>query len=237
MKKIGWLVIGTNKYFALAEQCINQIKKHVKIPGYDVVPHLFTNQHPKSSKLSCDYKHLYIDHMPWPLITLLRYHNFLRYEQDLRECDYLFYIDADLKIVQDIGDDILGDLVATQHPGFFDKPRAYWTYENRPELNSYIPYNMGKQYVVGSYQGGSTDSYLKACKTMVEWINQDLGNRLLSVWDDESYWNKYCLLNPPSKILLPNYCCPENWPHIPATFGPPKIVALDKNHNEIRKES
>lgn len=239
MKKLGVIVVGTNNYLDLAIQCIKAAKKHINIPDMEVVPYLFTNQHQKVIDLPFDYKYCYIDHGPWPLITLLRYQNFIRYEQDLAQTDYLFYIDADLLIVDTIGPEILGNLVATIHPGFVNQRKEIWTYEHNPYSQAYINKATEKcnHYYVGSLQGGETNSYLQASLAMRNGINEDLKRNHIALWHDESHWNRYCIDHPPDVILDPSYCSPEKWPHIPAQFGSPKIVALDKDHNKIRNES
>jgi len=48
---------------------------------------------------------------------------------------------------------------------------------------------------------------------------------------DESHMNRYFIDTPPTKILDPSYC------HIEGTKSnyTPKLVALNKNHREIRE--
>lgn len=235
--KIGFLVIGTNNYVDLALQCINAIRKYIQIPNAEICPFLFTNVPEKDVYGKARFKYLYIDHNSWPLITLLRYQNFIRYSKELSETDYLFYIDADLLPVADIGSEILGNLVATLHPGFYNKHPMYFTYDRNPESKSYIPYGEGNSYYIGSMQGGRTKNYLNASLIMRDWINEDLKKNYIPLWHDESMWNKYCYLQPPpDRVLDPRYCSPEGWDHIPAQFGPPKIIALSKDHNAIRTE-
>ena len=71
-------------------------------------------------------------HMPWPDATLLRYHIYLEHEALLREMDYVFCCDADMRFVDHVGSEVLGDRVATLHPGFFQVPRSRFAYETRP---------------------------------------------------------------------------------------------------------
>ncbi len=235
--KIGFSVVATNKYLDLGINCLKAIKQYVKIKDATVIPFLFTNHHPRNVNLPFDYNHINIQHLPWPMLTLLRYQNFIHFQDEFKDCDYIYYIDADLRIVDTIGEEILGDFVVTRHPGFVNCISAnQFTYERNPNSKCGISYNQGIDYYIGSFNGGAKDKFLSASLVMRDWLNEDLKNNYIPIYHDESALNKYCLLNPPSKILPPNYCSPENWPHIPAIFGPPKILALDKNHNEIRKE-
>ena len=53
--------------------------------------------------------------------TLNRYKTILSQRELLEQFDYLYYMDVDMLAVDTIGDEILGDLVAVQHPGFIGK--------------------------------------------------------------------------------------------------------------------
>ena len=61
-------------------------------------------------------------------------------------------------------------------------------------------------------------------------IDIDLNNNIIAVWHDESHLNRYFIDNKPEIELSPSYCYPENW-NLPFEK---KLIALDKNHNEIR---
>ena len=74
-------------------------------------------------------------------------------------------------------------------------------------------------------------------ETIVNNVEKDFENNLISVWHDESHMNRYLINNPPTVELTPSYCYPEaarfnpnSW-HVPFD---PKIVALEKNHSEVR---
>ena len=61
-------------------------------------------------------------------------------------------------------------------------------------------------------------------------IDKDLIKEYIAIWHDESHLNRYFINNPPKK-LSPSYCYPESW-NLPFER---KILALDKNHSELRK--
>ena len=65
-------------------------------------------------------------------------------------------------------------------------------------------------------------------------IDIDYSKDLIAVWHDESHMNRYFIDNTPTKILDPSYCCNEGW--IDCPFGR-RLLALDKNHSEIRKNN
>ena len=95
-------------------------------------------------------------------------------------------------------------------------------------------------YYAGGFNGGKPEHFLKMAQTIVDNVEKDSEKGLIAVWHDESHMNRYLVSNPPTLALNPSYCYPENvrvnpngW-HVPFE---PKIVALDKNHAEVRSES
>lgn len=170
-------------------------------------------------------------YLPWPLPTLLRYHIMTRNEYLLPDdnSDFIFYIDADMEFVRPVGDEILGDLVAVQHPGFFGQPRHAFTYETNQRSRACVYPHEGTHYFAGGFQGGSREHYGKAMAWMRDAINEDLRNHVIAEWHDESMWQRYLIGTPPTVILSPDYCSTPQMRH-----DTRKIVALDKNHEECR---
>lgn len=226
--KIALLIVATNKYVSFVQPLITSADKHF-LPISDVTYCIFTNN-PTQFNTSRQYNNLSIDHEPWPAPTLKRYDYFNQYVDYLKTFDYLYYCDADMKFVDTVDTEILGELVATLHPGFWDQLNLQFSYERRSNCKAYIPYGEGNAYYAGGFNGGSSDQFLKMAKTIVSWRKEDEQNGLIPVWHDESYMNKYMYLNPPSKCLTPSYCYPESW-NLPFEK---RLLALDKNHNEMR---
>ena len=162
------------------------------------------------------------DSVEWPYPTLLRYSLFLQQEEKLKEYDYVFYCDIDMKFVNVVGDEILGQgLTSAQHP-MYALSNQYWPpYEPNPESEAYIPRpgkvlnQNGKPrfmplYHAGGFQGGKSDVWIKAMKEMKEMIDKDLNKNYIPIWNDESIWNKYLFLNPPEIVLTPAYIYPDS---------------------------
>lgn len=182
----------------------------------------------------------------WPMPTLMRYHLFLQQEELLKEYDYIFYMDADMRVVDFIDNEILGDgLTAAQHP-MYALRHQYWNpYEPNPESAAYIKQpgrliqnDDGKQmfqplYLAGGFQGGTSSSFIKAMKAMKKGIDKDFMNNYMARWNDESHWNKYLYDHPPSVVLSPAYIYPDSLLkeyYIPL-WGQdykPKIITLTK---------
>ena len=161
----------------------------------------------------------------------------------ISQFDYCYYFDADMAIIDKVGDEILGDLVATKHPGQSFHNINDMTYDRNQNSLAYVPYGEGKTYYAGGFNGGKTKNFLKMSKVISERVNDDLERGVIALWHDESHMNRYMIDNPPTLSLSPSYCYPEaalknpqgwilssNFPEIK-----PKILALDKNYTELRK--
>jgi hypothetical protein len=176
-----------------------------------------------------------IEREPWPGPTLHRYHTFLKAEKYLQCFDQLFYIDADMLFVAPVGEEIFSPfgLTATLHPGYIG---GCGTPERRPQSISYISTKAENQYFCGGFNGGNADHFLDMAYNIKEMIDEDAKQGIVPTWHDESAINKYWNMFPPSKILDPSYCYPENagdhylnkWKA--AGINPtPKILALTKD--------
>ncbi len=225
--KIGLLTIATGKYIQFIDPLWESAKKYFA-PNHEVTMFVFTDSTefvPKQRQVKIMQRH-----MPWPGPTLFRYNIFNHNKHLFYDMDYLFYSDADMLFVSEVGDEILSDSVATNHPGFFNKPRQAFTYETNPESKAFINSSEGTHYFAGGFNGGKKETYLKMVETLSKNIMDDSQRNIIAVWHDESHFNRYMIDNPPSLILNPSYCYPESW-NIPFEK---KLLALDKNHNEMR---
>ena len=160
--------------------------------------------------------------LEWPMPTLMRYHLFLQQEEELRNYDYLFYIDTDMRITDWISEEILGDgLTASQHPMYALRRNYQPPYEPNPESSAYIPRpgriieedskkKFEPLYFAGGFQGGRTEDFIKAMKVMRKNIDEDFNRNYVAIWNDETHWNKYLFENPPSVVLNPAYIYPDS---------------------------
>lgn len=226
--KIGFLVIATNKYIKFVSPLVDSINKYF-LPTYDKKIFCFTDK--MDYELQDNVIKIHQEHMKWPLTTLKRYEIFHKNKDYYNDIDVLYYLDADMLINDFIGIEVLPDirgLLSIVHPGYFrDKMQ---TYERNPQSKAYVDYNH-YIYHCGGFQGGTKDKYLEVCEKLMNNINDDMKRGIIAVWHDESHWNAYLINNPNSyKELNSSYCYPESW----QLNLPKKILALDKNHQEIR---
>ncbi len=203
---IGMLLVctGTN-YWQYAREVILSAQKHF-LKGHDVEYLLFTDM---PEDVNYGAKTFYTESTGFPYATLMRYHMFLREEEEISKYDYLFYCDIDMLFVDDVGDEILGEgLTATEHPMYSLRKEFVYPFETNPDSFAYI--HCPKHYFAGGFQGGRADDFIKAMKEMKRNIDSDFNNNYIARWNDESHWNNYLFNNPPSVILDPSYCYPDS---------------------------
>ena len=226
--RIGLLLISTGRYDIFLQPLIDSVDKFF-FRNDNITIYLFTDK--------IDIKLLHSDriniiiilteHKPFPYATLLRYKYFTE-ASDRIDTDWCFYSDVDMRFVSEVGREILpskSGLVATLHPGFYNGGGSWCT---NTKSTAYTINRI--KYYAGGFQGGTRDKYLEVCKELSNNIQKDEDNGVMAEWHDESAWNFY-LSNHTFKELSPSYCYPESW-KIPFAK---KLLALDKNHAEMRK--
>jgi len=205
--KVLFFTIATDKYYDFfIENLFNSLKKHVK---FDFNFVCFTDK-----KNITEFKTVNTQHLPFPLNTLLRYEIFVENHKLFKKYDYVFYLDADMVLVGDIGQEIISDVVNVLHPGFYEKHRQNFPYEKNEKSTAHMTEEEGVNYYQGCFQGGKSDLFLNMCYELKQNIRKDLKNNIIADWWDESHMNKYRFLNPPTKILSPDYALPSEWLNI-----------------------
>lgn len=174
-----------------------------------------------------------VDPAPWPMATLMRYHLFLQQEELLKTYDYIFYMDVDMRIVDTIGEEILGNgLTASTHPGYYLRQEVKGPLE--PNIQSAAYFRTPQFYYAGGFQGGKSGDFIKAMKEMKKTIDFDFNRNYIARWNDESHWNKYLFDNPPAIVLTPSYVYPDSLIkeyYEPIVWGRsfvPKIITITK---------
>jgi len=175
----------------------------------------------------------------WPHDTLMRFVIYNKHKDLFVHTDYMFATDADMLFVGTEGDEILSERVATQHPGF-EKNKPLWgdipPYDRNPLSTAYIPYGKGEYYFAGGFYGGTTQEFIAMSAVITKNIFTDLEeHKYIAIWHDESHLNRYFIDHVPTTILDRSYCYPENGHLKGYPDCVPKLLALDKNHDEIRE--
>jgi histo-blood group ABO system transferase len=221
--KICILTIATNKYLQFVERLLDNIEENF-LNGHEIECLLFTDHEVETSD---NVKVSQIGHKPWPEPALKKY-NYINSESEyLKDFDYLYLFDADIAIVDTVGEEVLQDLVGVLHPYKFFENKEVYPYEKRKQSTAYVADENHNKYYAAAFVGGRSANFLKMAKTISERVEQDERNGIIAKWHDESHLNKYFNENPPTD-LSPSYMFPEELiGHSKYPFEP-KIVALKK---------
>ena len=229
--KICILTIATNKYIQFVERLLDNIEENF-LNGHEIECLLFTDHEVEASD---NVRVCQIDHEPWPMPTLKRYNYFVEEKEFISQFDYCYYFDVDMGLVDKVGDEVLSDLVATQHPYQSFYPKEQRSYDRNPQSLAYVPVGEeGEYYYAGGFNGGSTKRFLEMAEVLADRVTKDLENDVIALWHDESQMNRYLIDNPPTLSLTPSYCFAEEQMNNPQYPYEPKIIALKKDHNELR---
>ena len=228
--KICILTIATNKYIQFVEKLYDNIEEHF-LNGHEIEGIIFTEHEVETSD---NIKISQIEHEPWPMPTLKRYNYFMKEAEHISKYDYCFYFDVDMSIVDKVGNEVLGNLVATMHPHQTFIPKDLRSYDRSGSLASVAPGDEGENYYAGGFNGGSTKRFLEMSEVIADRVDKDLKKGRIALWHDESHLNRYLIDNPPDISLTPSYCFDERVIGNPTYPYEPKIVALKKDHTELR---
>lgn len=219
------------------------------LKGHDVDFFLWTDM-PTGTQI--DAKIIPTEPHAWPTPTLMRYHLFLKQEKELSDYDFIYYVDADMKFVSPVRDEVFGDLVGAQHPMYAIKKEYIPPYEPNEKSASFIP-RPGRVvvdgdkkryeplYFAGGFQGGRADKFISAMKEMRDMIDKDfIENNYVPIWNDESTWNAYLFKNKPDVVLSPSYVYPDtlNTAYYRRIWGRnyvPKLVTITKNFGQTKQ--
>lgn len=241
MRKIGILYICTGKYDIFWKDFYLSCEKYLLNEEDESGNKIFEKNYfvwTDAKKIfdeenNINIHRIYQENLGWPGNTLMRFGIFLKKYTELREMDYLFFFNANCLLMNDItAEEFLpfnnkGEtLVATLHPGFFNKKRNKFTYEENRESLAYIEETEGQHYFAGGLNGGIAENFIEACQTMHANIEQDLSKDIVARFHDESHWNKYLVNKKGIKMLGPEYLYPEDWNL--KLDKPVKIIIRDK---------
>jgi histo-blood group ABO system transferase len=238
---IGLCIMATGRYIAFVKPLLDSAEKYF-CPQHKKSYFIFTDG-ACDELLSSSYKDKIViipqKRLGWPYDTLMRFSVYNQHKNLFVQTDYMFATDADMLFVDVEGNEILHDRVATQHPGF-EKNKPLWgsepPYDRNSTSTAYIPYNKGTHYFAGGFYGGTTKEFMKMAETITNNIITDLEKyNYVALWHDESHLNRYFIDNTPSIILDRSYCYPENGMDKGYPECCPKLLALDKKHNEMRE--
>jgi len=224
--KIAILYICTGKYTVFWKGFYESAEK-LFLPNIEKHYFVFTDAQGIFGQGDDKIKLVNQENLGWPGNTLFRFHMFSRIKDRLREYDFIFFFNANMLFVRPIHEEFLPckeGLLVTLHPGYFNKPRSVYPYENNPLSMAYIPPEKGEVYVCGGLNGGTSEAYLRLIDHIKAAVDTDSRNNITAVWHDESHLNRY-ILDVNYKLLDASYAYPEGV-HLGLDK---KIIIRDKN--------
>ena len=199
-----------------------------------------------------------IEHLEWPYVTLSRFAYIKNALDQLAETnfpsfDYLLFLDADLIVESEITfDEVFSSdpkkpLTGVHHPGhlegvvkgtnwdsFVVEGASKANIRNIEGFEDYDP--SGKTYHQGCLWGGTYIEAKKMIDGLSSLIREDLENRIIADWHDESHMNCWFLRNYEKVHTIPsNFAWPDE-PHwhgfLSKHFDGPRAIHLSKPLSE-----
>ena len=227
-KSIGLLVMATGRYIDYIPKLLQSADTYF-CPEHNVTYFVFTDgQLPATAQIKRPVVTVYQSQLGWPYDSMMRAHTYFKHRNLFAGMDYLFACDADMYFADTVGDEMLGERVATLHPNYILDKKPY---ETHPLSMACVNRGEGTHYFAGALYGGSHDAFIQLLKTITTNIDIDLSRGVIARINDESYLNRYLIDHAPTTILSPSYCYFE---HDTLPY-PKKIIAIDgKPESSIR---
>lgn len=220
--KIGILYVCTGKYHKFFEDFYESSEKFF-LTEAEKHYYVWTD-----SELSIFNKpnitKIYQPKLGWPMDTMMRFHMFNDNVSILENNDYLFFLNANMIFMNFVGEEVLADLVGVKHPNFWNKPPVTYPYERNPSSQFYIPFEEGRIYFQGCFNGGKTGMFLEMSRILADKLEIDSKNGIVPIWHDESALNWY-------------YCERDVLPLGPEYAFPELFIVNSQNIGWMKQES
>ncbi|KAL6111809.1 uncharacterized protein ACO6RY_08706 [Pungitius sinensis] len=123
------------------------------------------------------------------------------------EVEYIFCADIDQEFAAPVGEEILGDLVATLHPELYGMPRNEFPYEIKEVSSAWVEEDEGDYYYTSKFYGGLVSEMYSLARAGSLLILQDQAKGVMARGLEESYLNRYLIDKRPTCVLSPEYSC------------------------------
>lgn len=238
-KKIAILYIATGPYIHFWNELYDSFEKYF-LKNTEVHYFIFTDA---KSIYQQDNERIHIKYSkpaPWPLPTLMKFHTFLEYEEELSHYDYIYNSNANVACKKEVLEEDflpreeLGEkLIFTRHPGFLNTKPYNFPYERSKRSLAYVPYNCGKDFVYGAMNGGTAKAYLEFARKLDNRIVEDLKHNVIAYAHDESHINREIISRNDYRILSSSYSYPWGF-SLPSEYeciitATPKATVFDVN--------
>ena len=203
MMKVAILYICTGRYAQFFDGFYKSAEQYL-LQGVEKRYFVFTDQEQLTEAANVEL--LIRPCRGFPEDSLFRFDRFLEIKDKLKDYDYTFFFNANMRFVAPVGEELLEErLTAVLHPGYYDKPEWRYPYERNKQSKAYIPpHEDDYNYYMGSLNGGKTEDYLALAETCSQHIHEDWEQGIVAIYHDESHLNRY-LREHRCKALSPAY--------------------------------
>lgn len=211
---IGILYIAMGPYIAFWDRFFDTFEEYF-LPNTEKHYIVFTDAQEFYQSANERVHVKYLKSEPWPLPTLMKFHTFLEYRDELSKYDYLYQSNANIICLKEVKEEEFlprkeqGEkLMFTLHPGYYQKRRIFRPYDRNRKSLAYVPYNCGNTFVFGAMNGGTAEGYLAFIEHMDARIVEDLKKGIIAKWHDESHINHDIIGRNDYRLLPPAFCYP-----------------------------
>lgn len=237
---IAVMYIATGRYIDFWDGFYENMEKYF-LPDIPKTYFLFTDA--KDKNFPGNVEVVEQEQLKWPMITLKRFHFFNSIKNKLKDFDYIYFVNGNMRPQKLIGKEILPTdeqkMVFTVHPLYKDiQNKSLFRYDRNKMSSAYIDNIDGDEYIMGGFFGGRKDDFLKMSEILQNNIDKDLENNIIALWHDESHINRYLVdlkyQNKKPLILPANFTWPEDeklqkiYPFLQENKEPNMII-LDKD--------
>ena len=222
--KIAIFTISLGKYNIFFKEFYESVNK-LFLPKHDKTFFVFTDYTFENKENLIQIKQ---EKLGWPFDTMNRFHFMCKIKERLLEYDYIFFFNINMKVLKEINEEVIPKsendfLMGCTHPCHFNWPINSLPYERNIKSTCFIPYNSGKIYFQGCFNGGKSDEFIEMAEILKNNIDTDVSNSIIPIWHDESMLNWYYLKKNP--LVMPYvYIYPESF----TLQGEPIIIQRDK---------
>lgn len=204
MKKLGIYYIATSNY----KDGFDTFRKSIKyfMPNVEKTIIVLSDGLQEFNLINSENVNIIvhkIEHLPWPLITLLKFHYIYKYKSE--NFDYICYCNADLQFNTNCFNYHFNEnkinLCAHVNSHNFEVIDDFkFEYNKNKNSMSYIENSY--KYCMGGFIYGPNRLFIDMCKDIINMIDKDLLNNIIAERHDESYLNKWAITNK-DKCCIP----------------------------------
>ena len=233
---VAVVFIGTGKYLDFLPSWYERCEENF-LPGVDKKYLVFTDGDvPEAPDNAIVYKQ---EHLDWPYITLYRFKIIQNALDEIADCDWLVFLDADMAVVDTVTvTEVFSDkpYLGVHHPCPFLKFPPHnqppGSFETNPLSTAKVPDDYDfSVYWQGCLWGGKVPEVMSMMDELNARISLDEENNVIAQWHDESHLNAFYAQNKDLVHTLgPEFAFPEVFAD--ACDFQPKIVHLAKDNSK-----